>query len=258
MNLILRVTVLINNKKQALLSSHAFMSILNVFLIVFLEIFLFFISIPLYLVSKDIGAGTQVQYKIRRVLSLTVLLGILFVWLVKLLFIIGVPLYYDTQQAFFISDIQSGTLLASNYLAPNAYSSSTSSVMTTPRIVDVERLESGSILISGVGESQTDIVAMIGGDAFEGTKFYIDRVDPFGFWEVTTQGESLRILPGEYWLQVMTYDNALQTKSELSPAYTFNIESSWYSGVVDVLDVFLNYAVLVFLVIGLFLIILLI
>lgn len=257
-NLILKVTVLINNKKQELLTSHAFLAIFNVFLIIFLELFLFLISLPLYLVSKEIDAGTQVQYQIRRVLSLTVLSGILVIWLVKLIFMIGIPLYYDTQQAYFVSRIDSGALLSQIYLTPEAYSSPTSEYVQSPRINDVERLESGAITISGAGQPRTEIIAMVGGEQFEGTKFYVDSVNPLGDWTVTTEGGNLRLLPGEYWLQIMSYDTELQTKSELSPAYSFEIASSWYSDITNVAGTYLNYIVLAFLIIGIFSIILLI
>ena len=53
-NLILHINSLIHKKKDQLLVSHAFTSVVNIFILILLEIFLVIISIPLYAIYGNL------------------------------------------------------------------------------------------------------------------------------------------------------------------------------------------------------------
>lgn len=259
-NLILHTTSLIYRRKQGLLVSHSLQSVLDVFIIVFLEIFLAIISFPLYLVSKESDIGGKKQYKIRRIISLSLLLTILAIWILKLTFIVALPLYFDTKQAFYISEKNGqGQTVQSNYILPNTYNAQTDASIPVPIIDGVLKADDGKLSIKGKGSVDTNVILSIGKEGTTGSSvdFYITTVDLAGNWVISTDVDNLRLAPGKYRLQAMTYNSVVNKKSSLASVESFQIEESWHT-FIDKADVYLNYFVVTFLVLSIFSIILLI
>lgn len=260
-NLILHVTALLNRKKQQLLISHAFTSVFLVVTIVFLELFLAIISIPLYLVSSDFITGDRIQYRIRRVISLTILIVILIVWLFKIIFIVALPLYFDTRQSFFISEqpVNNGTL---GYLISDVYNVASDSNLPAPLIKKIAKATSGNLIIEGTGSPNTEAIVVIGKrdekDRGEIIEYFTNKIDYTGNWSIGVKGERLSLVSGDYWLQVMSYDNTAKVKSELGPEYSFSVGPNWINLVSGKIDIYLNYFVIIFLILGILSIVILI
>ena len=87
---IIRLSGYIYKKKSGLLTAHSVQSFVDVILIIVAEIVLAIISLPLYVVSKPISSQSSgvVQYKIRRVVTLSVLFALLLAWMIKLGFLL--------------------------------------------------------------------------------------------------------------------------------------------------------------------------
>lgn len=95
LNWILHLTGIIHQKKKALIYATMFPSIIIALEIIFLEIFLFFVSVPSYLilgegfsVSKGMQEKEVVSYKMRRKFFNSILLLLLIVWILKQILVI--------------------------------------------------------------------------------------------------------------------------------------------------------------------------
>ena len=259
-NLILHTTALVYRRKQNLLVSHSFQSVFDVFVIIFLELFLALISLPLYLVSKESDLGGKQQYKIRRVVSLSLLLSILIIWVLKLIFVVAVPMYFDTRQAFFVAEKSGQSLLTqSEFILSDIYNAKTDIAISPPTVDGTLTIDNGRVYIQGKGNIGTDVVVTIKNDRVDnsGVNFYIANVDSSGSWSLGSNGDDARLTPGKYQLQAITYDSQLKARSPLSVVRSFEVGQDW-RGAMDNVDVYLNYIVVVFLGLSIFSIVLLI
>ena len=91
-NLILHTTSLIAKKKNKLLISHAFISIVNIFIIILLEIFLVIISIPLYVIYGNLCGNNKIRHWVVKIALLIILTIFLIVGILKLIFFTTFPL----------------------------------------------------------------------------------------------------------------------------------------------------------------------
>ena len=263
-NLILHTTAVIYRKKNNLLISHALKSILDVFIIVFLELFLVIISFPLYLVSKGGNTGDNSQYKIRRILTLSSLIVILIVWLIKLVLIVGAPLYFDFRQASIASvKKEYEPVSEQSYSLPDVYGAQIDTSITPPIVENLKEINN-NLIMSGRGDKDTKIVVNIGkkqGDnAIEDSniKIYIANTDENGYWSLETDINNFQLQPGKYWLQVMAYNDETGKKSAISSTEYFEIDQSLYERILSRADKYLNYFVICFIALGIISIILLI
>ncbi len=264
-NLVLHTTALIYKKKQSLLVSHALKSILDIFIIIFLELFLALISFPLYLTSKEENVGDGSQYKIRRILSLSFLIVILTAWLVKLLLMVGLPLYFDTR-LFLVSSEgkEQNQIVEQNFILPDVYGAEIDSSLLPPIVENLKEIGDGHLFIDGKGNENTKAVVSINniqtGDTLQdtGIKTYVVDIDEAGYWSVETNINNFSLLPGEYRLEVMTYDDMANTRSDTSQTSYFEITQDWGDKIIVRLDTYLNYFVITLLVLGIVSIVLLI
>lgn len=264
-NLVLHTTALIYKKKQSLLVSHAFKAVLDIFIIIFLELFLVFISFPLYLMSKEENIGNGTQYKIRRILTLSLLFGILTIWLVKLLLIVGLPLYFDTRQFLVSSEKkEQSQIVEQDFILPNVYGAEIDNSLSPPVVENLKEIGDNHLFIDGKGSEDTKAVLNISNvqtdDTLQNTsiKTYVADIDETGYWSVETNINNFSLLPGEYRLEVMAYDEMANTRSDTSQVKYFEITQNWQDKVIIRLDTYLNYLVIIFLVLGIVSIVLLI
>lgn len=121
LNLILRLTNKIYQKKQTTIETQEFKSIGNLLLIIFLEVLLAVISLPLYLVTSSEKSSAYltakggykkiaVDYKLRKVLTLTGVGIILIVWIIKLFIIILTPTIVGPLNSYEITDVEPVTI----------------------------------------------------------------------------------------------------------------------------------------------------
>jgi hypothetical protein len=264
-NLILHTSASIYKRKNNVAVSFASKSILDVFAIIFLELFLVVISFPLYLVSKGDSAKGKAQYKIRKIFTLSFLIVILVVWLAKLILMVGLPLYFDNRQFVITTENQGNDqAIKQSYILPDVYNTQLDTSLPTPTVENISTMSNAGLLVSGLGQADSKIVVNIGkkqgGTALEynNIKIYIVNADKVGNWRLETDVKSFNLQPGEYWLQAMAYDDITGKKSDVSTTQYFEITQNMHDRIISKVDMYLNYFMIAFILLGIFSIIMLI
>jgi hypothetical protein len=178
-----------------------------------------------------------------------------------LVFVVFVPLYFDTKQTFFVSEkSDQNPAIQAGYELPNIYNAKIDTSLTPPTVYDALMIRSGRLFVGGKGMANTEVILTIkketAGDS-GGVNFYITSVNSAGEWSIGTDKDNSRLSPGRYGLQVMSYSREANATSSLSPMRSFEIGQDWL-GTADRIDVYLNYAVVVFLLLSISSIVLLI
>jgi hypothetical protein len=263
-NLILHTSASIYKRKNNVALSYASRSIFDVFAVIFLELFLAVISFPLYLVSKSESEKGKSQYKIRRIFTLSFLVVILVVWLAKLVFMVGVPLYFGSRQFTVTTKDNGAAQAAQSYILPEVYNTTLDADISVPTVEKISTEKSGGLLVSGQGNAGSKIVVNIGktqNDAALGNnniKIYVVNADSSGNWKLATDVKVFNLKPGQYWLQAMAYDEIAGKKSDVSPTQYFEISQNLYDRIISRADIYLNYFMIAFIALGIFSIIILI
>ena len=258
-NLILHTSASIYKRKSDVLVSRAPKSILDVFAVIFLELFLVLISFPLYLVSKGESTGSKAQYKMRRIFTMSFLIVILAVWLAKLILMVGLPIYFDSRQ-FLITTENKGNdqAIKQSYILPEVYNTKLDTSISVPTVENISTMSNAGLLVSGRGEADLKIVVNIGKKQEDtapednNIKMYIVSTDKTGNWRLETDVKSFNLQPGQYWLQAMAYDDVNGKKSEVSPAKYFEITQNLYDKIISKADMYLNYFMIAFIALGIF------
>ncbi|PCH92233.1 hypothetical protein COB80_00350 [Candidatus Kaiserbacteria bacterium] len=104
-NTILQITAKISKRKRGLIRQTGALILSDVIVILVLEIYLALISLPMYLImqSKE-GALGSVEYRIRRIITLSVLVALLILWAIKLLLIVIVPSVLESNSLVIIQE----------------------------------------------------------------------------------------------------------------------------------------------------------
>jgi hypothetical protein len=264
-NLILHTSASIYKRKNNVAVSYASKSILDVFAIIFLELFLVLISFPIYLVSKGDSAKGKAQYKMRRIFTMSFLIVILVVWLLKLILMVGLPLYFDNRQ-FTVTTENKGNEKAveQSYILPDVYNTLLDTSISVPTVEKISTVKSGGLLVSGLGNADSKIVVNIGktqndtASEYDNIKIYIVNADKSGNWRLETDVKVFNLQPGQYWLQAMAYDDITGKKSDVSSTKYFEITENLYDRIIGRADMYLNYFMIAFILLGIFSIIILI
>jgi len=263
-NLIMHTSAAIYTRKNRISSSTATKSILDVFAVIFMEVFLAVISFPLYIVSRGQITEGKSQFKIRRIFTTTFLIVVLAVWIAKLVLIVGVPIYFDSRQYVISADSQSyEDVSGKNYMLPAFYNASIDPLMPAPVIENLSVANGGDLAAQGVSKAFAKTVINIG--LYEEEKVSLNSIKSFivdndkeGNWKLEASSGNFTLNPGNYWLQATAYDSNTASKSQPSLTSSFEIRQDSYEKIVSVIDKFLNYFMIAFITLGIFLIIILI
>jgi len=258
-NFILHASALIHKKKSDLLVSHGIRTVYQLIVIVFLELWLAVISLPLYInIANEIdGHG----YRIRRVITLSTLLLILFIWLIKISFIVVMPLYFDARQFFISSAVAPRE--EKSFILPEIYAAETDNGLSVPTVDDIFINAEKQLVITGKGAAGRQTVVNVnniqsGENVSSWTKIYVSDIGQNGVWTIATNRDDFYLKPGEYSVQVMAYDFETNRKSQIKAAGFFELKKNLAERIAGKVDVYLNYLVMTILVIGIISIILLI
>ncbi len=264
-NLILHTSASIYKRKNDVSISRAPKSILAVFAVIFLELFLAVISFPLYLVSKGEGTGGKAQYKIRRIFTLSFLIVILIVWLAKLVLIVGLPVYLNNRQFLITTENKrNDQAIEQSYILSDVYNTQLDTSFSPPTVENISKTNNSGLSVSGLGKADSKIVVNIGKKQddtsleYNNIRIYIVNTDKVGNWRLETDVKSFNLQPGKYWLQAMAYDDVTGKKSDVSTTKYFEITQNLYNSLISRLDIYLNYFMIVFVALGIFSIIILI
>jgi len=258
-NLILHTSASIYKRKNNVAVSSASRSILDVFAIIFLELFLAIISFPLYLVSRGENLQGNSQYKIRRIFTLSFLTVVLAVWVIKLILMVVLPMYFDSSHFIVTTENKSNVSVnEQSYILPSVYNAQLDTVISTPIIEDISAIKNNGLLISGLGKNDSKIIINVGkmqNDSaveYNNIKIYIVNADKNGNWKLETVDDNFKLQPGKYWLQAIAYDEITGKKSDISTTSYFQINETLYDRIIGVADIYLNYFMIAFILLGIF------
>lgn len=266
LNFVLRLTNRIYAKKQDILARTGVRIVVSIFVLIILEIILAIVSLPLYLSVKassvtaylsDKGGYGKVDfdYNLRRVLTLTGVSLLFLVWMIKLATIIFIPNVYGPLQLYSVSDLRPVDV-ASEELLVNVSQIETSRVMEAmakPELKKVKKTTSKEYVFSGIGKPSSIVVLLL---SDKQTIFYSEQIDKNGQWEIKHSQDDYRLGEGNHSISVFSYDEKLGSRSNLAPEKFFKVTSSWGERLLSNIDNLINWAIVTFISIGIFLTIL--
>ena len=166
LNLVLRLTNRIYQINQGVMRKDGLAVAGSFFLLILLEILLAIVSLPLYLnlktqtvtaflVEKGGYAKITFDYNLRRILTLSGVGLILFIWTAKLLLIVLVPPVFGELPLYAVSDLRPPDLLTVNTDLLNVESSIQTAKITdslkAPELIEVRKSKGQDYIFYGAG-----------------------------------------------------------------------------------------------------------
>lgn len=250
-SLILALTAFLYKRKKTLLVSHSFISIFHLLIIISTELLLAIVSLPLYLTSKEKVSGNHKTYQLRRLISLSALLVILFIWLFKLVFIVGLPYFFNVKQTFYITEKKVteqrddlGQLLKIFNLKENVS-------LQTPQIQKLALDNYGALRVNGTAEPSSFVVLFISTpDSPEGLSVvFLTESNENGDWLIQANNLRWEPVPGSYEIRALVYREN-EAASNFSSANLIEIKPKIQDLIITKIDFYLNYLVILFLALG--------
>mgnify|MGYP001278488459 CR=1 FL=1 len=263
LNLVLRFTNLIYQRKQAIRGQTGIGVISNIGTLVLLEIFLGIISLPLYLSLRSKGVtaffsekGTyekvSFDYNLRRVLTLTGVSIFALIWAIKLILILVLPSVYGPMQLYSVSDFNPSDILSKDLIASEIgiQSARVLSTMPQPKIMDIEKKRGGSYSFSGKSQPNVTVVLLL---SDRQTAVYSADSDKNGDWTINHDQSAFNLKEGNHSVIVFSYDKRLGTRSEAGPEQFFKVTTSWLDSFTKNIDILANWSLVIVLALGVFL-----
>lgn len=263
LNLILRFSNRIYSRKQGLMREAGIKMIADIGALVFLEIILAVISLPLYLGMRTGGVTAYLEekggyarvafdYSLRRVLTLAGVLIIFLLWTIKLAVIVGLPKVYGPLQLYSVSDFGPADIL-DRELAETETKIQTARVsqsMVKPKLKQVRRAAGGHYIFSGAGAPLETIVLLL---SDRQTAIYYGQADAGGNWRIEHSSADFKLSAGNHSVLVFGYDDNKGARSEVAPEQFFKVQTAWIDVLAKSIDSLLNWTVAAVIGLGLFL-----
>ena len=263
LNFVLLITNRIYDKKQLVMKGADFKVVGNVLSLIFLELLLAVISLPLYFGTKTSGvvaffqekggyAKISTDYKLRRVLTMSSVGVILIIWLMKFFLIVLTPAIYGPLELYSVTDLSPLTADKYELIVQDTgmQTAKVSSNLSVPKITNVERLKGDKYIISGEGKPGEMLILFLVGDR---TLIYSDTVGADGFWRLEHTQKDFKLKEGIHPIFVCHYNKSLGIRSELSPQNFFRIKISLLEKVSNNIDNIANWSIGILIAIGVFL-----
>lgn len=263
LNLVLLITNRIYEKKQLVIKGADFKVIGNVLSLIFFELLLAIVSLPLYFGTKTSGVVAFFQekggyekistdYKLRRVLTMSSVGVMLIIWLIKFLFIVFTPVVYGPMELYSVTSLSPVAVNDYELIAKDTgmQTAKVVSGFVIPKITKVERLKGDKYEISGEGKPGETISLFL---VDQRTLLYSDVVGADGLWKLEHMQSDFRLKEGVHPIFVCHYDKDLGIRSEFSSQNFFRIKTSFLEKVSNNIDVIANWSVAGLIALGIFL-----
>jgi hypothetical protein len=264
LNLVLFLTNRIYKRKQFIIVAVGLKAVNNVILLIFEEILLSFISLPLYIsispekvlayfAEKGTYAKVNFDYNLRRILTVSGVGAVAFIWAIKLLIILLFPTVYGPMQLYSVSNLQPVDILSQNLITTETgiQTARVISSMPKPELSQVKKIKGGDYSFIGKGQPNTTIVLLLSDIS---TVVYTADVDKNGNWQINHQQNNFKLSDGNHSIVIFSYDSKLGTRSDVAPEQFFRVTSSWLDYLVRNIDSFANWSVSLVIFVGVFLI----
>lgn len=263
LNLVLLLTNRIFDRKQKIIGQTGMGAAYNILVLIFLEILLGLVSIPLYIGMKSSGVvaffsekGTYAKinfdYNIRRVITLTGVGIIAAIWATKLLLILVLPAAYGPMRLYAVSDFRPADILSQDLVASEVglQTARVLNTMTRPALKEVKKLSGGNYSFFGTGQPNTAVVLLL---SDEQTAVYTGQADQDGKWQIDHQQNNFRLSEGNHSVLVFGYNKELGVRSETAPEQFFRVSTTWLDALTKNVDVLANWTVVIVILLGIFL-----
>ncbi len=264
LNIILKLTNLVYQRRESVLGRRGWGNIKNVFVLVWLKMVLFVVSLPLYFTissnkvaayftEKGGYAKIAVDYNLRRILTVTGV-GIIALFLaIKLVLILFFPLVYGPLQLYSVSGLKPAEILNQSLITTEIGIQTARIVSTTPRpdLSGIIKKSGGDYTFLGTGQPNTTVVLLL---ADISSPIYTTEVDKNGGWQIDHKQSSFKLNEGSHQITIFSYDSASATRSEAAPVQSFKVVSSWFDSLVKNIDVLTSSFVIMIILFGTFLI----
>ncbi|OGL95343.1 hypothetical protein A2348_01420 [Candidatus Uhrbacteria bacterium RIFOXYB12_FULL_58_10] len=265
LNLVLRLSNRIYQRKQRVVSQEGLAAVGNVFVLICLELILAFFSLPLYLNLKpqkitayfeERGSYSKIifDYNLRRILTLTGVGIFLAIWLVKLLLILLAPTVLGTPQLYRVSELRPPDLLTVDMETVAAESdiqaSRISSDLIVPELTQVRKSGGKDFVFYGTGAPNSTVVLLLSDLQ---TAVYTGEADQNGNWKIEHLNENFKLNEGNHSILTFTLDQEEKTRSDFSSEQYFKVRTTFLDMVIRNVDVLANWSVIILLSVGVFL-----
>ncbi|MDD4901448.1 MAG: hypothetical protein PHS62_05135 [Patescibacteria group bacterium] len=260
LNLVLLLTNRIYKRKQLIIGQAGLGVVYNIIFLIFLEIILGIVSLPLYLGMKSAGVtafmsekGTYTKvsfdYNLRRVLTLTGVGIFAFIWAVKLALIIALPSVYGPMQLYSVSGFTQADVLTKDLVASEIGIQTARVIDTLPRpeLTKVNKLTAGNYDFIGKAKPGTSVVLLL---SDRQTAVYTAEADSSGDWRISHSQAGFRLSQGNHSVIVFSYDKKLGVRSQAAPEQFFKVTTTWWDSLIKNVDVLANWSAVVILLLG--------
>ena len=257
-NLILHATALVQKTKDKLLVTHSIKSVFIILALVVLETFLALISLPLYLVQKVAPVGSKAeQYRSRRLITLSLLTFIGVVWIIKLTLAVGTQILWQQRS------VQIQNLAEANKITTEEEVFATERAVVNYKLLQavvtkVVLSRTGGVTFSGqAGKNAVALVYVtpetkaVSGQPNQVTVLSA-RADKLGNWSINSLAEQYHFPKGKYMVWALDFDDKNLQKSGPGKMVSFTISSDPLTTQTISLrvDQVLNWAIIIFVIIG--------
>lgn len=247
---IVHITSYIFRKKKDVATAHGLRAVALIVQILFLEVYLALISLPLYFITRTIQTSKSGQkaYQVRRVITLSTLLVVFSIWSIKFITIAASSILgYDT--VFEVSDLQRVDK-SIEYISAQIASSPVEQELLPPEILSFDQQSIRQFEIAGIGKPNTYVVIYMerkdNNDEDEPIRMLHGQVDEQGMWEVKQNTRYYKLTTGDYQMKGITYDDISKTQSIPSYETIIAVEKDFWTIFFEQLDVIINIAVTIF------------
>jgi len=266
LNLVLSLTNKIYQQKQELLVTVGIRVIGKVILLFFQEIILGVISLPLYLGLKsskvtayfeEKGGYDKISfdYGLRKIITLTGVSVIIFIWLIKLGLIILTPAIWGPLQLYSVSDLRPVDLIEQELLITETQIQTARIVdkMSIPQLIGVDKLRGGDYRFHGIGQPDALVVLLISDIQ---TIILTENIGKDGNWQVDLIREEFKLSEGNHQIIAFNFDSNQQIRSQASSRQYFKVKTTAWDIVARSADIFINISIIVVIFLGILLTIL--
>ena len=229
----------------------------------FWEVVLLIVSLPLYLTTsttKVIGfleskggyAKIAVDYKLRRVLTLTGVGVVFCLWVVKLMLLLLTPQFYGPLRLYSVSE-SGPTVLNEQSLEMKDTNMQTARVdnsLVLPTIVGVEKVIGNIYRFSGTGKAGDEVVLYLTGNQ---NIMYVDVVGSDGKWVIEHAQNDLKLSNGIHSVFAYHYERQNGVRSKTTAENYFKVSSSFFEQLSSNVDNLANWSVILLIILGILL-----
>lgn len=266
LNLILKLSNQIYQRKQILVGQEGFQIMGNIVSLIVLEMVLAIVSLPLYMsvASQNVlaffserGAYVKVSfdYKLRRILTLTGAAIFAAVWVLKLLLILLIPTLFGPLPLYHVTDFRPPELSAQEEQAildeAGIQNARAVQSLQKPSFEGVKRTTGKDFEFYGTGAPNTTLVLFLT-DAQ--TALYTGTVDAKGKWSIANEQKKFALSEGNHSLSAFSYNKGDGTRSNFADTQYFKVKTTWADVLVRNVDVLANWSVIILITLGAFLV----